>query len=686
MFNKFISRRRAQGQHDDQTTRIPIRLNVLLVITFILLAALAAQMAYLQIKNGATFKAEVNRTDNTIETNNVQRGMIYDASGKVLVGNESHQAISYTKGINVTSASMFKVANKLSQYLTVPTDALTDRQTAIYYLANEKHAAVITAKIPKAQALSATALQDATQDYVVKHMPSLTDQEKQAAAIFTKMNGAYALSTTYIKERDVTPTEVSEIGEHMADMPGVKTATSWSRSYPTGNSVKSFVGTVTSEKQGLPADEVNSLLSQGYSRNDSVGSSYIEKAYEPILRGTKSRTSVEVSSGNKITKQVEEYAGKKGSNLVLTVNSKFQDAVQEVIDKQLPGGTCQGAYAVVMNPSTGAVLALAGDSRNPNSGKVTTDALGAINQPIVMGSVVKPAMLTGGFQSGKLTPDNNTLVDQPIVLTGTSKITTDWNQNSAIPMNAAMALETSSNSYAVQVALKMADFKYSPGASINGLPDNMFQMLRNNFSQYGLGVKTGIDLPGESAGLKGLSSRAHIGSALPEAFGNYDAYTTLQLGQYVSTLANGGYRMKPYLVQQVRGTGKNGGLGAVEYQATPQALNYVDASPEAKAIVKQGMWQVVNGSSAHRTGADVLQKLKPGIVAKTGTAETFVNGQQTVTSSIISYAPSDHPQIAVAVAVPGLPQTDASYLVNQTIASEIYKLYWKDIADSDGIK
>lgn len=686
MFNKFIQRRRANSHQDDQTIRIPTRLNLLLVIVFLLLLALAGQMAYLQLKNGAAFKAEVNRTDNTIETNNVQRGMIYDSTGQVLVGNEAHQAISYTKGVNVTAADMYRVANKLGRYLTIDTSSLTDRQAAIYYLADPVHQQTVAKKIPKANALSANALAEASEDYVVKHFDNLSDGQKNAAAIFTKMNGAYALSTTYIKERDVSTTEISQIGEHLSEMPGVKTSTSWSRSYPAGNSVKSFVGTVTSEKQGLPADEVNILLSQGYSRNDSVGSSYIEKAYEPVLKGTKSRTSVEVSSGNKITKQVQEYAGKKGANLVLTVNSKFQDAVQAEIDKQLPGGTCQGAYAVVMNPKTGAILAMAGDSRNPNTGKVTTDALGAINQPIVMGSVVKPAIITGGFEAGVITPSNNTLVDQPIVLTGTSKITTDWNQNQEIPMNAATALETSSNSYAVQIGMKMAGFKYTPGESVNNVPTSMFQTLRNNFSQYGLGVKTGIDLPGESAGLKGLSGRKQIGSALVEAFGNYDAYTTLQLAQYVSTLANGGYRMRPYLVDQIRETNKKGGLGAVEYQAEPQALNYVDASPEAKAIVKQGMYQVVNGTSAHRTGADVLQKVKPGIVAKTGTAETFVNGQQTVTSSIITYAPTSDPQVAIAVAVPGLPETTSSYLVNQNIAAAIYNLYWKDVQSDNGFK
>ena len=67
----------------------------------------------------------------------------------------------------------------------------------------------------------------------------------------------------------------------------------------------------------MPSNQVLKLLSEGYSRNDSVGASYLEQEYEPVLRGTKSQTRVQVN-GNKITKQVKQYPGKPGANLVLT--------------------------------------------------------------------------------------------------------------------------------------------------------------------------------------------------------------------------------------------------------------------------------------------------------------------------------------------------------------------------------
>lgn len=98
---------------------------------------LAIRLFYLQILNGATYKADVKESDTTVQTNNVQRGMIYDSTGKVIVGNQAHQAITYTKGSDVTDADMYKIANQLGKYLTVSTEKLTTRNKQDYFLAND---------------------------------------------------------------------------------------------------------------------------------------------------------------------------------------------------------------------------------------------------------------------------------------------------------------------------------------------------------------------------------------------------------------------------------------------------------------------------------------------------------------------------------------------------------------------
>lgn len=125
------------------------------------------------------------------------------------------------------------------------------------------------------------------------------------------MSSAYQLSTVNIKDDHVSTKEVAMVGEHLADMPGVNVGTSWSRNYPNGRAIQGVTGTVSNEKSGLPSDRVNELLAQGYSRNDSVGQSYLERQYEPVLRGTKSQTQIVLNSDNQIKKRLKSMAVKK---------------------------------------------------------------------------------------------------------------------------------------------------------------------------------------------------------------------------------------------------------------------------------------------------------------------------------------------------------------------------------------
>lgn len=660
---------------------IPSRLNFLLWVVALLLLALVARLFYLQVLNGSSFKAEVKSSDTTVQTNNVQRGMIYDSSGKVLVGNQVHQAITYTKGADVTSADLYKIANRLGNYVNVGTKTkLTQRQAEDYYLADSDNLKAIVKKLHLSSQVTSNGQYNKALAYLNKHpeVYKLTKLQQNKARIYAAMSGAYSLSTTYIKSTGVTAKELAEVGEHLSEMPGVKIGKAWTRNYPQGKDIQTLTGTLSS---GLPSDELNSMLAQGYSRNDDVGQSYLEKLYQSTLAGSKSQTEV-MTTGN-TTKEKVKYAGKKGDNLVLTINSKFQKQVQSILEKNYSSAGIAystGVYAVVMNPNTGEIYAMAGIDRDPTTGKQTTDEIGAINHPITMGSVVKGAMIMGGFMSGVITPSNNTLTDMPIKLAGTSAKTSWFNKTGSanIALNAATALEVSSNSYMMQLAMKEGDMKYVSGGAID-LDPSIFTKLRYYFKMFGLGVKTGIDLPGESSGYEGPSKQSNIGSALDLSYGNYDGYTTIQLAQYMSTIANGGYRMRPYIVKQVRGTNKDGSLGAIEYTTKPEVLRTIPATAAEWKIVKEGLYDVVHGSSTYITGKKLASDT-PSISGKTGTAETFYKNNSTVTLSFAGYAPSDNPQVVVALAIPGASNSDGG--ANLTMASQIFKAFWKDVKSS----
>ena len=660
---------------------IPSRLNFLLWVVALLLLALVARLFYLQVLNGSSFKAEVKSSDTTVQTNNVQRGMIYDSSGKVLVGNQVHQAITYTKGADVTSADLYKIANRLGNYVNVGTKTkLTQRQAEDYYLADSDNLKAIVKKLHLSSQVTSNGQYNKALAYLNKHpeVYKLTKLQQNKARIYAAMSGAYSLSTTYIKSTGVTAKELAEVGEHLSEMPGVKIGKAWTRNYPQGKDIQTLTGTLSS---GLPSDELNSMLAQGYSRNDDVGQSYLEKLYQSTLAGSKSQTEV-MTTGN-TTKEKVKYAGKKGDNLVLTINSKFQKQVQSILEKNYSSAGIAystGVYAVVMNPNTGEIYAMAGIDRDPTTGKQTTDEIGAINHPITMGSVVKGAMIMGGFMSGVITPSNNTLTDMPIKLAGTSAKTSWFNKTGSanIALNAATALEVSSNSYMMQLAMKEGGMKYVSGGAID-LDPSIFTKLRYYFKMFGLGVKTGIDLPGESSGYEGPSKQSNIGSALDLSYGNYDGYTTIQLAQYMSTIANGGYRMRPYIVKQVRGTNKDGSLGAIEYTTKPEVLGTMPATAAEWKIVKEGLYDVVHGSSTYITGKKLASDT-PSISGKTGTAETFYKNNSTVTLSFAGYAPSDNPQVVVALAIPGASNSDGG--ANLTMASQIFQAFWKDVKSS----
>ncbi|KRN13416.1 penicillin-binding protein transpeptidase [Fructilactobacillus fructivorans] len=679
-FDRLFRRRSRGSSRRNGNSKIPFRLNFIFAIVGILFAVLVFRLAYMQIFQGSVYKSDVNQSDNSVKYGNVPRGMIYDSTGKVLVGNKTHRAITYTKGLSVMPQEIYNNANKLGSYITIPTKTLTKKQIGEYYLADKTNLAKATKVVPNGEKLAPQAAYDKALDMIQDgKLIKVTPQMKNAAAIFTEMSGAYQLSTTNIKTDGVSNKEIAEVGEHAAEMPGVQVGTSWSRDYPSGNEIQSIVGNMSSSKTGLPSDRVNELLAEGYSRNDSVGQSNLEQQYEPVLRGSKSQTEVKVGGDNKIVKEVKKYPGQRGQNLQLSINSKFQNKLQDLVKGSESGGVgnSTGAYAVVMNPKNGAVIGMAGVNRDPKTGKITPNELGTINSAIVMGSVVKGAMVSGALMDKVITPNSSTMEDMPIDIGGSKK--SSWfnkNGEANMSVNAQGALEVSSNSYMMQLAMKEGGFKYKAGGSLNMSP-NVFNTERNYFNQFGLGVKTGIDLPGETAGIQGPSTFANIGKALDESFGNYDSYTTIQLAQYMSTIANGGYRMKPHVVQNVRSTNtKNGQLGAVQNTTMPTVLNEIPMTPAERNVVTQGLYQVVHGTNKYKTGGD-LSSISPEVSAKTGTAQTFYEGKPTVTLSLASYAPSKDPQVVVALAIPNLPVNAENNNLN--LAKQIYQAYWSDV-------
>lgn len=668
-------KRRGGRSKRQASSRIPARLNILMGIVIVMLGLLAIRLANLQVTNSAVYKNEVNSAETSIEQIGVQRGMIFDSTGRKLVSNEGSQAITFTKPKVITEKKMYELANSVGELITIDTKRLSQTNMNLYYLQNDANAKKV-AELSGTKRASGTDgyVKDLT-TYVNEHndIVQLSDDEKNKAMIFQKMMNAYALSTVYLKEEGVTDKEIASIGERQAELPGVRVGLYYKRQgVKDDDLMASILGRVSTSTTGLPEDRINQMLTQGYSRDDSVGTSNLEMRYEDALRGAKREVELSVKDGEPVEKV--RFGGQSGDNMTLTINSKFQADVQKILRDNMPGGTTQGAYSVVMNPTTGGVYAMNGITNS--DGKSQDDAMATINSSAVVGSVVKPALITQGLLTKTITPENNVFVDTPIDIAGTASKTSWFNKKgeNSIPLSASDALMVSSNSYVMQLMLKMGGLNYSSGMNLGALDPEIFTTMRQGFNAFGLGVKTGIDLPGETAGVRGEASRERIGNALDESFGQYDTYTTMQLAQYVSTIANGGYRMRPHVVQEIHHR-ENGRQDRVATTVEPEVLGTINWTAAERDVIWNGMDKVVNGNSKFMTGRP-LQKQKPTVYAKTGTAETFTNGASTLTYSLVAFVPGE--DVAIAVVIPGVP-AEMETIVNQTIANEILESFWKNV-------
>ncbi len=649
-------------------SHIPFRLNLLFLIVFFSFIALISRLAYIQLVKGDEFVALVQRTETTTAKKSVPRGSIYDSQGRILVGNKPKLAINYTRPADVKASTMLEIAKKLTTLISVDASELKERDLKDYWVATnpDKVDSLLTAEEKKRIAKENLSTSK-TYEMQLEHIPAdelnYSDAEKQVIAIFTKMNSAYALSTVTLKNEGVTEQEVAKISERLGELRGVD----------------------VSEKTGLPSDKVKSLLAQGYSLNDRVGTSYLEEQYETVLSGTKTVVKSQTNTKGEVVNTTETYPGKGGSNLVLTIDTEFQKKIEEIAKKSVEEMTDPAAdrvYIVVMNPKNGDILGITGKKKkfdeNFHSTGVEDDALGAINNSFGMGSVVKPATVLSGYMDGAITLDDNTIVDEPIEFEASKPKSSWFNRNGKMELTDLDALERSSNVYMIKLAMKMGgQTTYEKGGRLN-INLSLFDKLREYYAQFGLGVRTGIDLPNEGKGYNGGTADAF--SALDFAFGQFDLYTPLQLAQYMSTIANGGTRIAPRLVKEIHETSPSGGIGNLEDVVPTKIMNSIQVSKEILDHIKEGLYRVTHGENG--TSATTFRTYSPQVAGKTGTTEAFYSGpnpayknEAVENSSFISYAPYDNPEIVVAVVAPYFKDGSPSDYAAK-VAKQVYDAYF----------
>ncbi|MDA1590229.1 MULTISPECIES: penicillin-binding protein 2 [unclassified Bacillus cereus group] len=686
-------------QENKSGRAVPMRLNILFLCVFILFSAMIIQLGKVQIIDGETYKNEVEKRENATVSLSVPRGKIFDREGNPVVDNKSLRTITYTKMKGVKSEEILKTARQLADIIEIPKediDKLTETDKKDFWMQLNP---TLTEKLVSKKEINRFRDKDITgknldkkieelkrKRVTDKNLQDLTDKDIKVLAIKSKMTSGYQMAPQIIK-KDVSEKEFTIISEGLANLPGVDVSVDWERVYVNDGLFRSVLGNVSNSDEGLPSERLDYYLVRDYSRNDRVGKSYIEQQYEDVLHGTKKEVrSVADKQGTTIrTETISE--GKSGKNLTLTIDMELQKKVEESIEKILKAykgseSMLDRAFVVMMNPKNGQVLSMAGKRLVEKDGKTEIEdyALGTMTSSYELGSTVKGATVLTGFETKAITPGTY-FYDAPMKFKGTRE-KKSWKEFGNI--DDLRALQVSSNVYMFHTALKIAGVDYVKNSSLN-IKQEYFDKMRYYFRQFGLGVPTGIDLPNETAGQIGKKDN-QPGFLLDYSIGQYDTYTPLQLVQYISTIANGGYRMKPQIVQEVREqTSQKDEIGKVVHAVEPIVLNKIDMKEEYINQVKEGFRKVFQEGDG--TGVRAFQKASYKPAGKTGTAQTVYGGESDIgrnekgerrecyNLTLAGYAPYDNPEVAFSVVVPWVMNDKSG--INSDIGKEVLDAYFE---------
>ncbi|MEO4052369.1 penicillin-binding transpeptidase domain-containing protein [Solibacillus sp. CAU 1738] len=697
---KLPQKNRASNGKAKPRANLSFRMNVLFFSIFLLFSMLIFRLGYLQIVKGEEYVSEIERKEEVRVNTSVPRGRIYDRYGRILVDNQPENAITYTKMPTTKQQEMLDIAEELATLIEQPTDRVTYRDKQDFWILrnNEEAMKKVTKEEMDAYRKSDETLEqkdvNAEMDRRIREritdeeLAQLTDFDLEVLAIYREMVSGYNLSPQIIKSEGVTNDEFARVSERLADLPGVNTTTDWKR---VRQSPLAVLGRTTVPSKGIPKNKLDFYLARDYSRNDRVGESYFEAQYEEILQGEKSVVKNLANKKGQIVETKTTYPGEPGKDLISTLDIELQAEAERVVEKYLlelkslgSSSLLDRAFLVMMNPNTGELLSVVGKKieTDPETGKntIVDYSYGTFTTAYEVGSSIKAATVLMGY-SEDVIDINTTLIDQPIKLLNTEPKSSIFNRNSRIPMNELSALEQSSNSYMFQIALGIGGSNYYYDMPLK-LRDGTLQTMRNGYAQFGLGVPTGIDLPGEFAGYQGFMDNP--GKILNLAIGQFDTYTPMQLVQYISTVANGGYRVQPRMLKEIRKPSEDGEtFGPLVQEVQPTILNRISNSEAEINQVKEGLRRVYTGAKG--TARSVFYDTPYTAAGKTGTAEVVYYGPQTdkygtntTTLTHVGFAPYDNPEVAYAVVVPWVTTNfDVHLRQGNLMAREVLDYYFE---------
>ena len=438
--------------------------------------------------------------------------------------------------------------------------------------------------------------------------------------------------------RDVPYERALALDIRLPDLSGVSLVTDAKRTYPrsaTTTSLSLVLGYVGS----ISPSEYETRKEDGYRRTDEIGKTGIERSHEEGIRGTSGVRRTEVDAFGRPRAMVEERAPKDGVSMTLSIDADLQAAAESALKRGFERAHAVRGSAIAMDPRDGSILALVSlPSYNNNdfAGTVSSTAYSALlenpDRPLFAravsgqfpsGSTIKPLIAAAALAEGTVTP--RTTVRSVGGISVGPWFFPDWKAGGHGATNVRSAIAWSVNTFFYMVGGGHDTFR---GMGIAKLTEWM--------RKFGLGARTGIDLPSEAVGF--VPSEAwkkeakgepwYIGDTYNLSIGQGDLLVTpLQIARVTAAVANGGTLVTPHLVD-----------------GTKTMTSTVEASSDVWKTVQLGMRDCVTLGSCR-----ALASLPVAMAGKTGTAQW--HSEKPYHAWFTGYAPFENPEIVVTVLI-----------------------------------
>lgn len=644
-----------------------LRFNILSILVYVIGIVLIIQIFNLQIVQGEKFKAEANTKLTRESTLEAARGSILDRTGNTLAGTTMGFSLELYKTkveTEVLNNSVLKMVNVLEKNGDKYVDSFPISINPFEFKFSSENA---MQKWKQNNKISENATPEEC-FYIFKdkykiNSESVEDTRKIIAIIYEIKTKGYSTIKPIEVAKGVSIQSVQEFEEKSEEFPGLTVVKVPLRNYTKGtlaSHVLGYIGRINEDEYKTRKDT--------YSPDDYIGKTGIENIFEEYLKGEDGIRQIDMDVDGS---QTGEYVTKEavaGSNIVLTIDSNLQaiaeEALKNNIEKIRNGGFSQtydakGGSVVVTNVKTGEVLALANypdyspaimyngltneqwDIYRSNQALYNR----AISGSWAPGSTFKMVTAIAALESGVVTRTEriNDVGVYPMWNNPVCWYYTDYHRGHGY-VDIYDAIQKSCNFYFYEVGRRM------------GI-DNLAKYAR----YFGLGEKTGIELPSETAGELASKENSEAkgetwygGNILSAAIGQMDNdFSPLQMARYISILANGGRKINLSIVKSILNADGtevsksdidkfiNNKLGIEKQNSENLQINRENLN-----TVLEGMRSVAMDPGG--TAYNIFKNFEIEVGGKTGSAQTATTD---VTAWFTGFAPFDDPEIAVVVMV-----------------------------------